>query len=105
MNSKYINNLIFATTKEKAMIFLESLIGEIKYKDIKSIYKNATQYDMWVELKDGNTYKVVSASDSSRGYRCGKAYVDKSIDQNIINCVIKPRLCLSKEKEPIVYFD
>jgi hypothetical protein len=105
MNSIYKNNLVFATTREKAITFLEKLIGEIRYKDIKHIWKSDKQGELEVELKDGTTYKVVSASDNSRGYRCDKAYVEKSVDKEIIDCIIKPILCYSIEKEQIVYFD
>lgn len=59
---------------------------------------------MIVELEDGNTYQIVSASDNSRGHRCNIAFVDKWINQEIIDNIIKPCLLYSNEKESIVYF-
>jgi len=97
-------NLIFATHRKRGIEFLENLIGEFKYKDILRFTKSST--DATVELKDGTIYKVVSASDNSRGCKCNKAYVESGTNKQIIDCVIRPCIIsnLSYE-EQIVYFE
>lgn len=97
--------LVFAVTRKKGINFLENLIGEMKYKEIKSIRKS--NLDMIVELYDGTLYQVVSASDNSRGHKCNKAYVDTFINSEIMDCVIKPCLLWSDlpEEEQIIYFN
>lgn len=101
MNNKI---LIFAKTTERGKEFLEELVGEMKYKDVLRVVKNIN--DMYAELKNGTIYKVVSASDSSRGYKCNKAYVQYGIGKHFIDNIIRPMLILSDlpEDEQIEQF-
>lgn len=96
--------LVFGKTKELGMHFLEILIGDFKFKEIKSTRINSCDY--LVELKDGTIYQVVSASDGSRGHKCNQAYVDRNIDTEIVDNVIKPCLYVSKlpYDEQIIWF-
>jgi hypothetical protein len=105
MNSIYRQNLVFAKTREKGIAFLEYLVGEMKYKDIKHVRKS--KQEMEVELTDGTIYQVVSASDNSRGYRCQKAYVQRSIDYEILDNIIYPCLIISDlpKEERIEFFE
>lgn len=98
------NNLIFAINRVRGIEFLENLIDELKYKDINRIIKSNSEY--MVEIKDGTIYRVVSVSDSSRGSKGNKAFVEIGIDTEIINCVIRPCLWSSDlpEAEQIIYF-
>ena len=86
------------------MTYLDELLGKIKYKEIKKVIKSRENYI--VELHNGKRYQVVSASQSSRGFRCSKAYVSKDVDKEILDCVIRPTLCVLElpENEQIVYF-
>lgn len=101
MNKKIF---IFGKTRESAIAFFEDLIGEIKDEDIHRVVKSVNE--TFVELKDGTIYKVVSASQSSRGYKCDKAYIEYGIDREIIDCVIEPMLIVSSlpEDGQIEYF-
>jgi hypothetical protein len=96
--------IIFAIHRERGTEFLDNLVGEIKHKDINKIRKNLNEYI--VELKDGTTYQIVSASDSARGYKCNKAYVENGTDKEILDCVIRPTLVMStlSNSEQIEYF-
>lgn len=107
MNSiyTYANNLVFAKNIQKGINFLDNLIGELKYKEVKNVIKDKN--GMFVELHNGETYKVVLATLCSRGHRCDKAYIEKGIDEEILNKVIYP--CLSHCKIPtdmqIIWFE
>ncbi len=93
--------LIYATTRQKAVLFLEKLIKEIKREDIEQIKKS--KEDMSVRLKNGIIYQTALASESSRGCKYHKAYVEKNIDKEIVEDIIKPSGLLKGEN--IIYFD
>lgn len=100
-----IKNLVFATTEEKATKYLESMVEKMDDKDIK--YISRFMGDIRFGLVNGDTYQVVSATDGCKGYRCDRVFVDNGIDLDILNQVIRPRICGSKlsKEEQIVYFD
>lgn len=86
------------------MEFFEKIIGTIGNNDIVKIRKSSNE--TFVELKDGTIYQTVSATQSARGHKCNKAYIDSDVDKEIVYCVIKPMLVVSNlpENEQIEYF-
>lgn len=86
------------------MEFFEKIIGTIGNNDIVKIRKSSNE--TFVELKDGTIYQTVLATQSARGHKCNKAYIDSDIDKEIVYCVIKPMLVVSNlpENEQIEYF-
>ena len=100
-----IRNLVFATTIEKANEYLNGMISEFKYKEIKIIQRNENEFK--VEMVNGDTYRVVPATDGCNGHRCDRVFVDSAISLDFLNQTIKPHLCSSRlpKEEQIVYFD
>ncbi len=100
-----IKTLVFGVTFEDGCNILEDMIGELKYNEVNRIVK--TKHQLYVELKNGNTYRVVPATQNSRGYRCDRAYIGLPIDEEILDCVIKPMLSMSQlpEHQQICYFE
>ncbi len=41
-------------------------------------------------LKDGTHYIWITPTDYNRGYKLGKAYIDKDIDTEILNNIVLP---------------
>jgi hypothetical protein len=94
---------IMAKTKERGIQFLDDLIGEMKFKDVKNYVRNINKCE--VELSNGTTYKVVPGNVSSRGYKFTDLYLDKDLDQEFINCIALPSLITWGDNEPtITYF-
>ena len=85
--------LIFGSTQERGIEKLEELVGELKYKEVKIFHKSLTS--AFAELYDGSIYKVVSVSDSLRGIKADKAYVDYEVSADIIGTVICQCLVVS----------
>ena len=103
-NNKFVKTLIFGKTKEQGIEFLENLIKNVESENIVKVQRS--KFEFSVELKDGNLYKVVSASDNARGYRCDKDYVSNEVDIDILNNVIKPLLLPSElpDTDRIIYY-
>ncbi len=88
--------LVFGVTKERAVFFLKTLIGEMKYKDIKEVRQSkGINLDLEVILTNGDRYQVASATDSSRACKADRVYIDTNIDSEFIMNVIEPMVRFS----------
>jgi hypothetical protein len=96
--------LVFGNTYETARMHLLNMVDDMKYGDIKMV-KNS-MCETYVELKNGDIYQALSASESARGYKCDKVYINKEIDSNVVDRIIRPMLVISKlpEEEQIVVY-
>jgi len=99
-----MNVLVFGNTYEIARMHLLSMVDDMKYGDIQKIHNSMNE--TYVELKNGDTYQALSASDSARGYKCDKVYINTEIGSDIVDRIIKPMLVMSKlpEEEQIVVY-
>jgi hypothetical protein len=99
LNSVYLSVAVFGKTKKEAEKFLIQLVNNMKFGDVESVIQ-ASRTE--VILKNGSRYIALTASDCSRGYRFEKAYVQKGIDQELLNFIIRPYF---SGEENIEYFD
>lgn len=80
--------LIYGKTKERAFYRLQSLLDDMRYGDVNRVRKSS--FEFVVELKNGDIFHAVIASDSSRGSKWDYAYIDKNIDNKTIQQIILP---------------
>lgn len=83
---------IFGKTKERALCAFEQYVEKINYEDIKYIKKSIKAG--WAEcmLFNGILIKAVSAADNVRGYKFDRIIYDEEIDNEEMNCIVKPCL-------------
>lgn len=105
MNSILIDTMVFGKSFERAKIFIDTLIKDIKQDDIYCIHKSKDRYE--VRMKNNKSFIAIPASQNCRGYRYNRAYVDMDINKEIIDCVIIPMSCVSnlKVEDRIIYFN
>lgn len=48
------------------------------------------RYDMWFEFCNGSSIKIIPATDNSRGYKTHLLVADKDIDDDVLNCILRP---------------
>lgn len=63
---------------------IESSCGKEIHRKIES------KYELMTEFTDGTVLRHIRASENSRGHRFGKLWCDKSVNRDILNCVILP---------------
>ncbi len=99
-----MKNIIFTANRAKGVDYLKEIIGKMPYESVKKISEGS--FWTFAELTDGTTYEVRGASDSSRGCKCDKAYVDRDISKEFIENIIYPCLCMSTlpYEEMVVYY-
>lgn len=82
------NIIIYGTTRKRAFDMLEKLLNDMKYGDIADVKKSS--YEFVAILKNGDIYKSMCASDSTRGHKWQYAYIDRMISSEILNNIIFP---------------
>lgn len=82
--------IVFGKTIKSAYEYLDGIVGEIQLKDVKIYKKHMLEY--FVGLNDGTTYEVRPSSLASRGCKCNIAYVENTVDEEIVQHVIRPLL-------------
>ena len=80
--------IIYGKTKDRANLKLQNILDNMLYSDVLQVKKSLN--DFAVTTKNGDIYKTVTASDSSRGIKWHRAYIDKDIDEYILNNIILP---------------
>lgn len=84
--------IYYESSFEKANEELKKMIDRYNQKRIpvtKCHYKKIGSY---AEFENGDTWKVVRANESARGYRCNIAYIERSIGYDTYRCVIAPTM-------------
>ncbi|MDD4188271.1 MAG: hypothetical protein PHX04_05920 [Bacilli bacterium] len=83
------NIIVYGSTTEKAFNKLQELIDNMNQEDIKKVTKTSLNTGIFtIELKSGDCYKAVRASDNARGYRWQYAYIDKDISKELLDHVV-----------------
>ena len=54
------------------------------------VYKAKTKNKYEIRYINGDHWIACGASESARGRKCNISYIDARIDDEIINCIIKP---------------
>lgn len=78
--------IVYGKTIDRAINQLERILHEPKHGEVHKVKKGRNS--RIVELKNGDVYRAVLASEGARGYRWHYAYIDSLIDSDIVNQVI-----------------
>jgi len=99
-----VKHIIFGKTQQRARYELEKIYDSLDKDLIMKYVKNPSS--SYIRLKNDDLYETRGASDSARGCKCDKAFVDLTIDKDIIHKIIIPCLCASKlpDSEQIEYY-
>ena len=90
-----MRGIVYGSTFEKAKTQLEKIIEDYKKIGIEPKEKYGLRIahnSMNVEFVNGDCWTAVTATESSRGRACNIAYIDRDIDQDLIDCVIRPTI-------------
>ena len=80
--------LVYGSTREIAFYKLQNLLDNMRYGDVSKVRKSS--FDFVVELKNGDIFQAVIASDNVKGRKWDYAYIDMNIDSEIIQQIILP---------------
>lgn len=92
---------IFTNSNEKALKLLDDIYNDTKKQNIKHYKKSKDNAQ--IMMNDGTHYIVIPPRRSSIGYRCSKAYIDKTVTINQLNDIILP-ICIYCEKKDVIIF-
>ena len=87
-----MRGIVYGKTIERAEIQLEKIIEDYKRMSIEPETIHKIRNNFSVEFLNGDYWIAVGASDSARGRACNIAYIDRDIDIEIVECIIKPTI-------------
>ena len=90
-----MRGIVYGKTFQRAEIQLQKIIDDYKKMGIEpeSIYKIRKSINNFsVEFPNGDYWIAGRASENSRGRACNIAYIDRDIDIEIVECIIKPTI-------------
>ena len=79
-------NSDFINANEK----LKTIVNQYNQAQIPVIKCHYRKIGSYAEFANGDTWRVVGASDNARGYKWNIAYIERSIDYDIYQCIISP---------------
>ena len=96
--------LVLAKDFSIARMHLLNMVHDMKHGDIKEIRNSS--HELYVELKNGDTYQALCIAENLRGHKFDKVYVNAEIDLDTFIKIIKPMLVMSQlpENEQIVIY-
>lgn len=86
-----MRGIVWGLTFDAAKTQLERIERDYEiYQTAKLVRKFNYRHEYRLEYDNGDFWRAVSASERCLGMRCNISYVDARIDEDIINCIIKP---------------
>lgn len=74
----------------KANEQLKTIVDKYNQAQIPVINCHYRKIGSHVEFENGDVWQVVKANDNARGYKWNVAYIERSIDYDIYQCIINP---------------
>lgn len=87
-----MRGLIWYSQKDIGLKQFKKICDEYKRLNIDCLRIRETSVQIFAEFKNGDVWKAVPATDSSRGHSCNVAYIDKNIPQFFIDMRIMPSI-------------
>lgn len=84
--------IYYESSFEKANEELKKMVDRYNQMRIPANKCHYKRIGSYAEFENGDTWKVVKADDSARGYRCNVAYIERSIDYDTYRCIIAPKM-------------
>ena len=66
------------------------IIERYKTMGINPIKERKSRYENWVQFENDDFWRLVKATESGRGQRCNISYIDRDIEEIVVNTIIKP---------------
>lgn len=76
----------------KANEELKKIVDQYNFMNIPVEQCHYKKIGSYARFENGDTWQVVRANESARGYRCNIAYIERSIDYNTYRCIIAPKM-------------
>lgn len=93
---------IYCANMNKGIHYLEDIMKRFSEEEISKYYKS--RFEARLELKDRTIYRVLPATDSSRGSKCEFAYIDLEITKDIVDTIIFPTILVKPGASHIEQF-
>ena len=85
-----MRGIIWYSQKDIGLKQFKKICDGYKRLNIDCLRIRETSMQIFAEFRNGDVWKAIPATDSSRGHSCNVAYIDKNIPQFTIDMRIMP---------------
>ena len=84
-----MKGMVWYYTYEDGLKQLQRIKTDYERMQIKAVRERLSRFGTFIDFENGDTWKMASGTESSRGNRINVSYIDRRIDKDIIQCVIQ----------------
>ncbi len=85
-----MRGIIWYLDKEKSEQIFNRILDLYESKDIKSVSLQRRKEYSQVAFENGDYWQTISANTSGRGLACNVAFIQKEINKQVVDIVIRP---------------
>ena len=84
--------IIYCQEINTGMNKLNNIMKNYERMNIKTTMTRGSRNSAFIVFENGDEWTVAIANDGSRGRACNIAYIDKNIDEEVVQTVIMPTI-------------
>ena len=84
-----MKGMVWYYTYEDGLDQLQKIKIDYERMNIKTVKERFSRFGTFIEFENGDCWKMVSGTESSRGNRINVSYIDRRIDKDIVQCIIQ----------------
>lgn len=85
-----MKGIIWSKFTPRAVMALRFLDQDYRKQGIEPVEMKGESDIRMIKYDNGDEWQIVSATTTSRGYKCNLSYIDSEIDPEIVETIIKP---------------
>ena len=85
-----MKGMVWYYTYEDGLKQLQRIKMDYERMNIKAVKERFSRFGSLVEFENGDCWKMASGTESSRGNKINVSYIDRRIEEDMVQCVIRP---------------
>lgn len=85
-----MKGMVWYYTYEDGLEQLKQIQNNYDRMKIKTVRERLSRFGSFIEFENGDQWKMASGTESSRGNKINVSYIDRRIDGEMVQCVIRP---------------
>lgn len=84
-----MKGMVWYYTYEDGLKQLQRIKTDYERMQIEVVRERFSRFGTFIDFENGDTWKMASGIESSRGNRINVSYIDRRIDKDMVQCLIQ----------------